>query len=86
MALTVLNQRCQRRLARYLRIHVVSNCFSVSRYDPVSHWCSRHAVAERRLAPSISRRELMQFSAELEMSLKLGWSRLTTIGEERGKV
>ena len=82
MALTVLNQRCHRRFARYLRIHVVSSCFSVSRYDPVSHWCSRHAVAERRLAPSISRTELMQFSAEFEMSLKLGWSRLTAEEEE----
>ena len=77
MALTVLNQRCHRRFAKYLRIHVVSSCFSVSRYDPVSHWCSRHAVAERRRAPSISRTELMQLSAELEMSLKFGWSRLT---------
>ena len=48
MAFTVLNQRCHRRFARYLRINVVSRCFSVSRYDPVSHWCSKHDEAEER--------------------------------------
>ena len=77
MALTVLNQRCHRRFAKYLRIHVVSSCFSVSKFDSVSHWCFRHAVAESRWVSSINKRELMQFSAELEVFLKLGWSRLT---------
>ena len=72
MAFMALNQRCHRRRAKYFRIKAVSNDFKVSKYVVVSHLCSKHCLALKRLVGSRTRSLEMQSMADGDTLLN--WS------------